>query len=343
MKSRALLIFLFLFSLFGAVLTTVAETNKDTSQSGVLSASMMPPSARVGSVVALILHYALPEGARLSDKVGIKGLDGLTVLGLENIPSGGGGTPAGEKNLSGEIRIKLLVDKLGSLTTGPLSVAYLDKKGAKAALDAEPTSLNVLSNLGEKPEEAVLKPIYGIMPTGFAWKKEVLWGAAILLLCLLAGGFFWWRKRSGVGMVGKTPRILPHVAARERIQALEGEKLFERGQLKVFYFRFSEIMRRYLEELRGFPAVEFTTQEIALAIKEGKDRDLLQLLKQADLVKFADYKPTQARKEEEVKKALGYIEDTCESFEKDINPPLEEKTGEKRSIRKRLRGGRRFP
>ena len=303
---------------------------------------MIPPSAKVGSVVALILHYALPEGARLPDKVGIKGLDGLTVLGLENIPSVGGGTPAGEKSLSGEIRIKLLVDKLGSLATGPLSITYLDKKGAKAVLDAGPASLNVLSNLGAKPEEAVLKPIYGIIPTGFAWKKEVLWGAAILLLCLLAGGFLWWRKGRGGKEARETVRIFPHVAARESIQALEGEKLFERGQLKLFYFRFSEIMRRYLEELRGFPAVEFTTQEIALAMKERKDRELLQLLRQADLVKFADFKPDQARKEEEVNKALGYIEDTCESFEKEIGQPLEKKTEEDGSIRKRLRGGRRF-
>ena len=340
MKSRAFVL-LFLFSLFGAVVATFAGANEDPSQSRALSASIIPPSARVGSVVTLILHYALPEGARLPDKVGIKGLDGLTVLGLENIPSVGGGTPAGE-GLSGEIRIKLLVDKLGSLATGPLSVTYLNKNGAEAVLDAEPASLNVLSNLGEKPEEAVLKPIYGIIPTGFEWKKEVFWGAAILLLCLLAGGFLWWRKRGGAGRVDKMPRILPHVAARESIQALEGEKLFERGQLKVFYFRFSEIMRRYLEELRGFPAVEFTTQEIALAIKEGKDRELLQLLRQADLVKFADFKPTQARKEEEVKKALGYIEDTCESFEKEIGQPLAKKTQEDRSIRKRLRGGRRF-
>jgi hypothetical protein len=132
------------------------------------------------------------------------------------------------------------------------------------------------------------------------------------------------------------------VSARESIQELEGERLFERGQLKVFYFRFSEIMRRYLEELRGFPAVEFTTQEIALAMKDPKDRELLSLLRQADLVKFADYRPTQARKEEEVKKALGYIENTCESFQMEADLPSKPKMNDRRWFRKRLRGGRRF-
>ena len=153
----------------------------------------------------------------------------------------------------------------------------------------------------------------------------MLWGAAILMLCLLAGGFLWWRKRRGGKEAQKTARVFPHMAARKSIQELQKERLFERGQLKVFYFRFSEILRRYLEELRGFPAVEFTTQEIALAMKDAKDRELLALLRQADMVKFADFTPTQARKEEEVKKALGYIDDTCESFEKKMDRPLEKK------------------
>ena len=341
MKGRVFLLVLLLFCLFRAFMATVAGANEDRSQKG-LTASMIPPSAQVGSVVTLILQYVLPEGAHLPEKAGIKGLDGLTVLGLENLPSVGGENPSAEKNLSGEIRIRLLVDQLGSFTTGPLSVTFMDKEGGESVLEAEPVSLAVLSNLGEKPEEALLKPIYDIIPIRFGWKKKVWWGGAVLLLCLMTGGFLWWRKRSGVKEAQETVRIFPHVKARESIQELEEGRLFERGYLKVFYFRFTEIMRRYLEELRGFPAVEFTTQEIALAMKDKKDRELLQLLRQADLVKFADFRPTQARKEEDVKKALGYIKDTCESFEKEIDIPSKKGTKEGALIRKKIRGGRRF-
>ena len=334
MKTRVFLLLLFLFCLSLALGATGTEADGEGSQGG-LTASVTPPSARVGDVVTLLLQYVLPEGARLPDKAGIKGLEGLTILDLENIPSA-------EKTLSGEIRIRLLVDRLGSLTTGPLSVTFMDKEGGEAVLNAEPVSLPVLSNLGEKPEEALLKPIYGIIPTGFRWMKEVLWGSAILLLCLLAAGFWWWRKGRGKREAQEKARVFPHVAARESIRDLEGERLFERGQLKVFYFRFSEILRRYLEELRGFPAVEFTTQEIALAMKDGKDRELLGLLRQADLVKFADFRPTQARKEEEVKKALGYIDNTCELFEKEMDHSSKKKTRDGASIRKRLRGRKRL-
>jgi hypothetical protein len=102
----------------------------------------------------------------------------------------------------------------------------------------------------------------------------------------------------------------PHILAKKEIELLEAQGLFEKGEVKGFYFRFSEILRRYLESLRRFPAAEFTTEEIALRIHSEEDRMLLTLLRQADVVKFADFIPTPARKEEEVKTALSYIEET---------------------------------
>ena len=73
-------------------------------------------------------------------------------------------------------------------------------------------------------------------------------------------------------------------------------------------------MRRYLESLRNFPAAEYTTEEIASCIREEKDRGLLSLLRQADLVKFAHNVPSPARKEDEIKTALSYIDETGTVF-----------------------------
>jgi hypothetical protein len=70
-------------------------------------------------------------------------------------------------------------------------------------------------------------------------------------------------------------------------------------------------LRRYLESIRHFPAAEYTTEEISRQIRLEVDRMLLPLLRQADLVKFADTVPTPARKEEDVRSALSYIDKTC--------------------------------
>jgi len=84
--------------------------------------------------------------------------------------------------------------------------------------------------------------------------------------------------------------------------------------VKEFYFRFTEILKHYLESIRGFPAAEFTTEEIARSIADEQDRVLIPLLREADLVKFADSIPTQAGKEEDVQVALAYIRETSSVF-----------------------------
>ena len=63
--------------------------------------------------------------------------------------------------------------------------------------------------------------------------------------------------------------------------------------------------------------MELTTEEIARCIDREQDRGLLALLRQADLVKFADRVPASARKEEEVKTALSYIQETSPVQEAD--------------------------
>jgi len=99
----------------------------------------------------------------------------------------------------------------------------------------------------------------------------------------------------------------PDIRARRELRGLESRRYFEKGRVKKYYFSFSEILRCYLESIRNFPAAEYTTEEIARHIRDQQDRKLLALLQQADLVKFADTKPTQARKEEDIKAALAYI------------------------------------
>lgn len=269
----------------------------DTIDSGPgLTASLDRDSARVGSKVILTLSYRLPEGAGFSDIPEIKGLEDLTPIDREIGPD--------------DIKITLLVDQLGSWKTGPISLSYLDKDGKTQVLTTDPVSLTVLSNLGEKPEEAELRPIQGIIPTTPLWWKYGPWVAGIAGLLLIVLGFLWCyhrRRRKALSAMAQEPA---HVWAKKEIERLEAQGLFEKGQAKAFYFRFSEIVRKYLEAIRGFPAAEFTTEEITSCMDNEQDRKLLPLLRQADLVKFADAIPTPARKEEEVSTALSYIHET---------------------------------
>jgi hypothetical protein len=219
----------------------------------------------------------------------------------------------------GRITIKLLVDQVGSLKTEPLALAYVDKAGNTQALTADSVSIAVVSALGQRPEEAKLRPIQGIIPTKAPWLRYAPWVAGLLFVLLAGAGILWWLKKGRFQTHSAEVMDPPHIRARKAIEELERQAIFEKGEIKGFYFRFSEILKRYLEGLRGYPAAEFTTEEIALRIDNEEDRRLLGLLRRADLVKFADTVPTPARKEEEVKAALSYIQETSMVLESDLS------------------------
>jgi hypothetical protein len=262
-----------------------------------LTASLDRKHARIGDTVWLTLEYRIPDGGASTGKIKIGGIEGFTVVEQTAEP--------------GLIRIKIFVDRLESVQTDAVTLAFEDKSGTEQMLTSGPVSLTVDSVLGEKPADAQLRPIRDIILIKGFFRSYWQWivGVAAFIL-LLSGAYRWYRKRrrryAAAGMMEP-----PHVSARKAIEVLEREKIFEKGGVKAYYFSFSEIMRRYLESLRHFPAVEYTTEEISRQIQADIDRKLLSLLRQADLVKFADTVPTPARKEEDVRLALSYIDETC--------------------------------
>lgn len=292
-----LIVWLLLFHVRPDVLWSLdrKQDEKKDSEPG-LSVSLDRESARPGDIVELTLSYRLPEGGHLPEKVEILGLEGLTVLKQEVAPE--------------KIRVKILIDNLDTWKTGPLFLTYLDKEGEKQALTVDAVSIPLLSNLGEKPAEAQLRPIQGIIPTKSFWLKYLPWAAGVLFVLLAMAGFFWWRKKRSPESVSAEIYDPPHIKAIKEIEQLEAQRLFEKGEVKGFYFRLSEILRQYLEALRGFPAAEFTTEEIASRVDNEQDRILVRLFRGVDLVKFADTVPAAAKKEEEVKTAISYIKET---------------------------------
>jgi hypothetical protein len=276
------------------------QEEKDARKAG-LQVSVAPDPVRFGAFVILTLSYQLPKGNRLPQDPKIEGLEDLTVVEMEVSAS--------------HIKIKLLADRIDSWQTGPLSLAYFDQEGGVQKLRADPVSVTVLSALGEKREDAQLRPIQDIVSTKASWFRYLPWAFGLLVFLLAAVGLLWWHKRGRFDTLSGEIVDPPHVRAKKEIMELERQRLFEKGEIKAFYFRLSEIMRQYLEALRGFPAAEFTTEEIALRMRTEQDRSLLPLLRHADLVKFADTVPSPARKEEELKAALEYIHETSAIFD----------------------------
>ncbi len=274
-----------------------------TDKTGTLAASFNSNSAHVGDIVCLELKYHLPKGWRLCTDLDIKGIDGLSTVS--------------EKVQSNTIKIRLLVDKLKVLKTGNLAIVCMDKKGKKHILSTGPVSLKVISNLEKKSKNTQLRPICDIIPAKPYWLKISFWIFLAMVSAVLIFSLLWWLKSRKTGIKNTNQVLPPHIEATQRIRDLETGGLFEKGYIKEYYFSLSAILKHYLEAIRGFPAAELTTEEIAKTTQHKEDREIIKLLRDADLIKFSNKTPAPAEKQEHIRAAISYIEVT--------KPDMEEK------------------
>lgn len=277
----------------------------------LLTASLETTTVSVGDILWLTLKADLTEGARLADPPILEGTEGLTILEQQ-----------AAKN---DLKIRLLIDRLEDFEIGPFSLTGLDRDGNEFTLQSQPVLITVKSNLGEKPEEASLKPIEDILPITPKYLAYLPWILASIFLGGLLLGIFLWRKRHRSNSINAAVSDPPHVRAEKEIDRLLADGWFEKGEVKTFYFIFSEIIRRYMELIRHFPAAEMTTEEILRQIgPEPQNQPVLQLLSKADLVKFADAVPDPADKERDIETARNYIRLTSPRPEEENGPPQTE-------------------
>jgi hypothetical protein len=147
------------------------------------------------------------------------------------------------------------------------------------------------------------KPIKPIKPPlDVSWKLSdylpYIIGALLLLLLAIAA---WWLYKKYKNKDTKpapplVPKELAHVWAMKELQRLEQEKLWQKEEPKVYYTKLTDIMRLYLEYRFDVFAMESTTDEIQRMIfrddvPEDVQQKFLDVLKLADLVKFAKMTP----------------------------------------------------
>lgn len=131
--------------------------------------------------------------------------------------------------------------------------------------------------------------------------KSYLWwllGALLFIGIIL---YFVLRKKETIEEI--EAKIPPYQLALKRLSELDEKQLWQRNKIKQYYVELTDIVRTYIERELNIPALESTTDELlesitdfnsssnALNIPKETIYKLNKLLKEADLVKFAKFKP----------------------------------------------------
>lgn len=131
-----------------------------------------------------------------------------------------------------------------------------------------------------------------------------------ILLAALSAVLIWvvlrLMKRFRKARPGYEPVIIreaAHVIAFRELEKLRDQKLWQKGEVKNYFSRLTEIVRQYLEDRYGVFSLELTTSEtLEKLLKTGFKKDdtyiiLRDILNAGDLVKFARYKPDPSENE----------------------------------------------
>ncbi|WP_405610743.1 BatD family protein [Polaribacter sp. Asnod1-A03] len=144
----------------------------------------------------------------------------------------------------------------------------------------------------------------------------------ILLAALAIIGFwiYWFviRKRKKVEDEPTYRALPPYEEAIFKLNELDEKLLWQNNKVKEYYSELTEIVRGYIERELNVPALEKTTDEVLDMLKDFKDAETIQtsedtikklkdLLREADLVKFAKSKPLALEIEEDRKDAQDIV------------------------------------
>lgn len=120
---------------------------------------------------------------------------------------------------------------------------------------------------------------------------------------------FWLKKKFEPAPV---PPLPPHVRAKRKLR----DALSQIKEPQMFTVLVSSIIRVYLEESFNFHAPERTTEEFLYELQstnlltDEQKNSLGEFLSQCDLIKFAQYDPTQTELEDLHQAAMSLVEDT---------------------------------
>lgn len=176
-----------------------------------------------------------------------------------------------------------------------------------------PIHFNTVLAKGEKN----FRPLKPIFDFAAAWWPYILGLIILAVAAYLAYNYYIKQKEveeeKPRATFTATPFVNPLKEFKQTIKKLENAELAEQKDFKAFYIALGDAIRQYYESLYDLPALESTSRELLTMLNNhAVDQDLITdtkaVLQEADMVKFAKFKPTQAQADRALKKAYNFLE-----------------------------------
>jgi len=221
--------------------------------------------------------------------------------------------PVSQDNQTFTGEILFLTDEIDTLQ--PMTVSGTKSSGEKFEV---PTTTLQLSVLGPALEQAAPNDYTNPDRAMFELKGILLavMILAVILAILFVVGFFLFKKIvqsiTGKDKFGGLVRLTPIEQFQEDMKEVYARRILEKDGVNAHYTAISIAVRRYMESVYHFQAMEMTDDELEYFLRRKKDKqhfvDLSRVFIQSSLAKFANFHTM----EDDIEKDL----DVLNAFEK---------------------------
>lgn len=282
------------------------------AQQFTVSSQLDSASIQIGEQARLRLSVAQPTNLQVSIPI----LSDTITKGIEIVEM----VKADTISLS-DSRIQVNYDYLiTSFDSGFYFIPSYTYAAAGDTLQTAPLGLSV-TTVTVNPETDDVKAIKPIMSAPFYWSELFTWVGYVLLAFLVVGiivlVLLKYVLKKKVPFIDQTPQpvIPPHIVALEKLEEIKVQKIWQCGDIKVFYTQVTDVLRVYLEGRFGINAMELTSDEIMALVKKEPGLNevraaLKDLLTLADLVKFAKMVPIENQNERSLLIAFDVVDKT---------------------------------
>ncbi len=294
------------------------EGLEESTRKGPVEATVRlePREPRIGDPIHLTLNVTAEKGVELIMPEFGQVMERFTIIDFvkgERIDDQG-------QTVSSH-RYELQPPRSGKQIIPPIVIEFVDRRnGAKPApegfdsyeLLTERLSFEVQSVLPSDVRVELNPPLGELSLKGSSGGRIWVWALGLLLLF----GVAFWVWRVWLASRQKARRRSAYEIAMGRLTELVSRSPNDPEQVDAFFVELSDIIRWYLENRFELRAPELTTEEFLESMSQSPDLSrghqamLREFLRRADLVKFANFVPSDQDTDESVTAARRFLEET---------------------------------
>lgn len=275
--------------------------------------TIKPDSTRfpIGSSQSLSIEYALTPGESVNwpifnDTI-TKSIEILSKSSIDTIQA-----ESGKKVLRQVLNITSF--DTGFIVLPPLVFQSTNAAGQNLETSTQPILFQVYKLRVD--ESADIKDIKPVLKAPVSLKELLPWIIGILILLIATWLIYRYLKNRPVKTMEEPVKISKTPAweiAIQKLDALKAEQLWQKGDIKEYYTRLTDILREYFDMKFEVGAAEMTSSEIMLSMKNHiHDANALNSLQTvlflADMAKFAKAKPDMNENEQSIHYAYSIID-----------------------------------